>query len=65
MLLLYFQNTKTIRTRGQHPNDAKLFSEKNLSKLQAAVNDFSLLLTMGYPVAASLKLVGDHFRLNK
>ena len=53
------------RTRGQHPNDRKLFAEKFLPDLRAATQDLSLLLTMGYPDKASLKLVGDRFRLTE
>lgn len=33
--------------------------------LAAAATDYRLLLDRGYPVAATLKLVGDHHRLNK
>ncbi len=57
--------SSTKRTRGQHPNDRKLFSEKFLPDLRAATCDLSILLTMGYPDKASLKLVGDRFRLTE
>jgi len=53
------------RTRGQHPNDRKLFSSKFLPDLRAATRDLSILLTMGYPDKASLKLVGDRFRMTE
>ena len=57
--------SSTKRTRGQHPNDRKLFAEKFLPDLCAATHDLSILLTMGYPDKASLKLVGDRFRLTE
>lgn len=50
--------------RGPNPQDAELFAPKMLPKLRAAVADLSELLSKGYPQKASLKLVGDHFRLN-
>ena len=51
--------------RGQHPQDASLFAEKQLPNLRIAVEDFSYLLTKGYAPNASLKLVGDRFRLKE
>ena len=57
--------SSTKRTRGQHPNDRKLFSEKFIADLRAATHDLSILFTMGYPDKASLKLVGDRFRLSE
>jgi len=57
--------SSTKRTRGQHPNDHKLFSEKFIPDLRAATRDLSILFTMGYPDKASLKLVGDRFRLTE
>jgi hypothetical protein len=62
---LQFNLSSTNRTRGQHPNDRKLFSKKFLSDLREATHDLSILLTMGYPDKASLKLVGDRFRLTE
>lgn len=49
--------------RGQHPQDKKLFNERFFSALQSAVSDLSWLLTNGYSEKASLKLVGDRYRL--
>ena len=57
--------SSTKRTRGRHPNDRKLFAEKFIADLRAATHDLSILLTMGYPDKASLKLVGDRFRLTE
>lgn len=49
--------------RGQHPADAKLFTEKTIPTIRRAVADLEWLLSHGYPERASLKLVGDRFRL--
>ena len=51
------------RHRGQHSNDAKLFSKKWLPKLNRAVDDLSYLLSRGYSRKSSIQLVGDRFRL--
>lgn len=53
------------RHRGQHSDDIHLFNDKWVTILRQAVRDFSYLLTLGYPDHASLKLVGDKFRLSK
>ncbi len=53
------------RHRGEHPEDAKLFSEKWIIILRQAVNDLSWLLSNGYPDTASLQLVGNRFRLTE
>ncbi len=51
--------------RGQHASDADLFSGKWLPVLNAAVADFSYLLSRGYADGkATLKLIGDRYRLN-
>ncbi len=51
--------------RGAHPADAKLFAPENVPDLQAAVRDYSLLLTKGYAEKSALKLVGDKFSLTQ
>jgi len=51
--------------RGQHPEDAVLFAPSRLPVLREAVADMSWLLTRGYSDTAALKLVGDHFQLDK
>ena len=51
--------------RGPHPQDAKLFSAEAIADLQAAVADYSLLLTKGYAEKSALKLVGDKFSLTQ
>lgn len=49
--------------RGPHPKDEQLFDPLQLPKLKAAVHDLSWLLSKSYPENASLKLVGDQYRL--
>ncbi len=51
--------------RGQHPNDQKLFAPKFIPILQRATSDLSWLLSKGYAERASLKLVGDRFKLTE
>jgi hypothetical protein len=53
------------RHRGPHPADEALFAEEQLPALRRAVGDLSWLLTRGYAPTASLKLVGDRFRLTQ
>jgi hypothetical protein len=53
------------RHRGAHPKDRLLFDAALLPALRGAVADLSWLLSRGYPAAASLKLVGDHFALKE
>lgn len=52
------------KNRGQHPEDAKLFGEQYLDDLRSATADLSWLLSRGYAVNSSVKLVGDRYRLN-
>ncbi len=51
--------------RGQHPSDAALFSSAQLPKLSLAAYDLSWLLGKGYAEKASVKLVGDRYRLKQ
>lgn len=51
--------------RGPHPEDVKLFSPAQVALLRQAVLDVSSLFSKGYPRQSALKLVGDHFALNK
>jgi hypothetical protein len=51
--------------RGKHPSDSKLFSEKNITTIRKAVEDFSYLLTQDYSEKSALKLVGDKYYLNE
>ena len=53
------------RHRGPHPEDARLFGLDQLESLQAAVGDLNWLLTRGYAITSSLKLVGDRFGLDQ
>jgi hypothetical protein len=55
----------TRRHRGAHPADAELFAADQLPKLRQAVVDLSWLLSGGYNMASSLKLVGDRYGLRE
>ena len=55
----------TRRHRGAHPADAELFAADQLPKLRQAVVDLSWLLTRGYNLTSSLKLVGDRYGLRE
>ena len=59
------QTHEDRRHRGAHPKDGRLFDAAPLPSLRGAVADLSWLLSRGYPAAASLKLVGDHFGLKE
>jgi len=50
--------------RGQHPEDARLFAQKWIPTLRAAVVDVSFLLTRNYSRDAALRLVGGHYQLD-
>ena len=49
--------------RGPHPQDAKLFGEPQHAKLRRACEELAWLLTRGYVLKSSLKLVGDRYAL--
>ncbi|MEL6592081.1 MAG: DUF434 domain-containing protein [Bacteroidota bacterium] len=51
--------------RGQHQEDPTLFADRMLPKLNEAVRDLSYLLSHAYPENASIKLVGDRYRLTQ
>jgi hypothetical protein len=51
--------------RGAHPEDERLFSPAQLPTLRAAVGDLSWLLSRGYAVNSSLKIVGDRYTLSE
>jgi hypothetical protein len=53
------------RHRGAHPADSELFSAEQLSKLRSAVSELYWLLTHGYNMTSSLKLVGDRHDLRE
>lgn len=54
----------TRKHRGPHPHDPELFAEEALPALRTAVGDLAWLLSHGYAIASSLKLVGDRYELN-
>jgi hypothetical protein len=51
--------TDRRRHRGAHPKDTELFSPPALPALRSAVAHLSWFLSRGYPLRASLALVGD------
>lgn len=53
------------RHRGAHPADGKLFDRSCLDDLRSAVAHLSWLLSRGYALDSSLKLVGDRFNLTQ
>jgi hypothetical protein len=55
----------TRHHRGAHPADPKLFGLDQLTKLRRAVTELSWLLSRGYNLSSSLKLVGDRHGLRE
>jgi hypothetical protein len=55
----------TRRHRGAHPADAELFGADQLNKLRRAVSELCWLLSRGYQMTSSLKLVGDRHGLRE
>jgi hypothetical protein len=55
----------TRRHRGPHPADAELFGGGELPKLRRAVAELCWLLSRGYKMTSSLKLVGDRHGLRE
>ena len=55
----------TRHHRGAHPADAQLFNTDQLPKLREAVADLCWLLTRGYNITSSIKLVGDRHGLRE
>ena len=51
--------------RGPHPEDAELFAPEMWPRLQAAVGDYSWLLSRGYAQPSALKVVGDRYGLDQ
>ncbi len=51
--------------RGAHPEDGRLFAVDRIPALRAATADLSWLLTHGYALTSSLKLVGDRHGLTE
>jgi hypothetical protein len=55
----------TRHHRGAHPADPELFAPDQLRKLRRAVSELSWLLSRGYNITSSLKLVGDRYGLRE
>ncbi len=49
--------------RAADPEDARVFSTKNLSAIQAAIEEVSWLLGRGYPIDLAVRAAGDHHQL--
>jgi hypothetical protein len=50
---------------GPHPEDQQLFAPEAWPRMQAAVMDYSWLLTRDYAAPSGLKIVGDRYELNQ
>jgi hypothetical protein len=55
----------TRHHRGAHPADPELFNPDQLPKVRRAVIELSWLLSRGYKLTSSLKLVGDRYGLRE
>ena len=53
------------RHRGAHPEDARLFADAEVAALRRATAELSWLLSRGYKLTSSLKLVGDRHALRE
>ncbi|MGN6368534.1 MAG: DUF434 domain-containing protein [Phycisphaerae bacterium] len=51
--------------RGPHPEDGELFARERWGELQSATHDLSWLLSRGYALPSSLKIVGDRYGLTE
>lgn len=50
--------------RGPHLHDPALFAEETIPQLRTATQDLAWLLSRGYAINSSLKIVGDRYELN-
>ena len=55
----------TRQHRGPHPSDRELFAAEKIPTLRTAILELSWLLSRGYKLASSLKLVGDRYKLTE
>ncbi len=51
--------------RGPHPDDVRLFTPEKCAVLRTATDDLCWLLSRGYALPSSLKLVGDRYQLQE
>lgn len=51
--------------RGAHPKDTELFGDDAIGSLRSAASDLCWLLSRGYAIDSSLKLVGDRYQLDR
>lgn len=54
--------TKNVK-RGFNPDDEKIFSTENLTKLKVAQEDIQLLLDRGYKIKQIIEFTGNHYLL--
>ena len=55
----------TREHRGPHPSDREIFADEQIPTLRIATTELSWLLSHGYKLTSSLKLVGDRYRLTE
>ncbi|MBI9063834.1 MAG: DUF434 domain-containing protein [Marinilabiliaceae bacterium] len=55
----------TRKHRGPNQKDLLLFADRHIPVLCAAARDYLWLLNGGYPIKATLKLVGDQYALHQ
>ncbi len=55
----------TREHRGPHPSDREIFADEQIPPLRIAITELSWLLSHGYKLTSSLKLVGDRYRLTE
>ncbi len=55
----------TREHRGPHPSDREIFADEQIPTLRIAITELSWLLSHGYKLTSSLKLVGDRYRLTE
>ncbi len=55
----------TREHRGPHPSDREFFADEQIPTLRTATTELSWLLSHGYKLTSSMKLVGDRYRLTE
>jgi len=55
----------TREHRGPHPSDREFFADEQIPTLRTATTELSWLLSHGYKLTSSMKLVGDRYSLTE
>lgn len=55
----------TREHRGPHPSDREFFADEKIPTLRTATTELAWLLSHGYKLTSSMKLVGDRYRLTE